>query len=197
MKSIDNYDLIFPFLNFEEEGDFYFIQILKRRKDNSLMNKNNKLITSYYIKSNKEFINEYPDMVKIADSFNAKITIRLNKRNSKKLIIPTIQNLLEVIQQDTNKCVKNIYNNICSTHSSEKELKWLVDLDEEHIPLKQDIIDFINNCRPYDNKNKILLEIPSKTGVHLITKPFDLQYFKGRWSSVEIHKDNPTNLYIP
>jgi hypothetical protein len=47
--------------------------------------------------------------------------------------------------------------------------------------------------------DKVIAEIPTKNGVHLITRPFNLQEFKetfdGDWDI--IHKNNPTLLYCP
>lgn len=33
-QCIDNFNLIKPFLKFDSEDDFYYLQILRRRKDN-------------------------------------------------------------------------------------------------------------------------------------------------------------------
>ena len=35
--TLDNFEKIKPLLKFEQPGNFYFIQIFKRRKDNSSM----------------------------------------------------------------------------------------------------------------------------------------------------------------
>ena len=60
----------------------------------------------------------------------------------------------------------------------------------------RDVISFIDNdCKPFGLK--FLGRIPSKNGYHLITKPFDLQVFSKEFPTVEVHKNNPTNLYIP
>ena len=44
---------------------------------------------------------------------------------------------------------------------------------------------------------KVISIVPTKSGVHLISKPFDLQEFTKKYPHIDIHKDNPTNLYIP
>jgi hypothetical protein len=44
---------------------------------------------------------------------------------------------------------------------------------------------------------KILASIPSKSGIHIITNPFNLAEFTKAFPSIEVHKNNPTNLYIP
>ena len=39
--------------------------------------------------------------------------------------------------------------------------------------------------------------LETKNGSHLIVKPFNIQTFKYIYPEIEVHKDNPTNLYIP
>jgi len=43
---------------------------------------------------------------------------------------------------------------------------------------------------------KVIDLIPSKSGYHLITNPFNLAKFKKLYP-VDVQKDAPTNLYIP
>jgi len=45
--------------------------------------------------------------------------------------------------------------------------------------------------------NKLIDIIPSKNGYHVITSPFDVSEFSKSFPNIDIHKDNPTNLYIP
>lgn len=43
----------------------------------------------------------------------------------------------------------------------------------------------------------LFAEIPTMNGCHLITKPFNLQKFKEKFPEIDVHKNNPTILYIP
>lgn len=51
----------------------------------------------------------------------------------------------------------------------------------------------INTIEP--KGDKILAVIPTLNGVHLITKPFNLQKFKELYPLIDVHKNNPTLLY--
>jgi len=51
---IDNLDKIKPLLNFESEDDFYYLQILQRKKENPELGSNSRVIKNYYIKSVEE-----------------------------------------------------------------------------------------------------------------------------------------------
>jgi hypothetical protein len=39
--------------------------------------------------------------------------------------------------------------------------------------------------------------IPTRAGFHIIASPFNLQKFKERYPEVEVHKKNPTLLFLP
>lgn len=43
----------------------------------------------------------------------------------------------------------------------------------------------------------LFAEIPTMNGCHLITKPFNLQKFKEKFPKIDVHKNNPTVLYVP
>jgi hypothetical protein len=46
--------------------------------------------------------------------------------------------------------------------------------------------------------NEPMMEfIPTKGGVHIITRPFNLNKFKSQYPEIDVHRDNPTCLYFP
>jgi hypothetical protein len=75
---------------------------------------------------------------------------------------------------------------------------WLLDFD--YIPTNSnwypDIEEFLYKSQPI-NTDKLISFIPSNNGIHVITKGFDTREFVKKFPDVEIHKNNPTNLYIP
>jgi hypothetical protein len=42
-----------------------------------------------------------------------------------------------------------------------------------------------------------MYKVPTKNGIHLITNPFNLNAFKFGFPNIDVHKNNPTILYIP
>ena len=47
-----------------------------------------------------------------------------------------------------------------------------------------------------ENSDKVFMTVPTKSGVHLITWPFDLGQFKAKYPNIDVHKNNPTLLYF-
>ncbi len=195
-KMINNIDKILPFLTFESEDDFYYLQILQRKKENPELGSNSRVIKNYYITSQEHLLKRYPEIMKLCDFFNARASIRLNKRSFEKVAFKTMANVANSCMNREYKFIRSSYDRACGLGHNSKNPTWILDLDfipfgREHL----DMLDFIEEDLPKGPKLVEIIE--SKNGIHLITKPFDTRRFRDKYSQIDIHKDNPTNLYIP
>ena len=195
---IDNFDLIKPMLNFESEDEFYFVQILQRKKDNpngvNGSNNSSRLIKAYYINSVEHLDMFKEEMIFFATHFNARVGINLNKRSYEKTAFNTLKKIAEVMHNKNFKMVKRAWNTSCGVHNGGDKI-WLLDIDVKDVDYINNVQSFVQTQQP--SGNKILGVIPSRAGCHIITKGFDLRCFKDEYPEIEIHKNNPTNLYIP
>lgn len=204
---INNFEQIKGLLDFKSEDDFYFVQVFQRKKDNPGIvkgsNNNNRLIKAYYIRSLKHLEEYQQEMINLANLFNARVGINLNKRSFYKTAFNTLKKIAEQMHNKDFMNVKKAYNTSCGIHNGTDDKIWILDIDED---MDLDIIvSFIDDkCYPLSQKDlfghtesKVLAKIPSKTGIHIIVKAFDLREFKVQYPTIEIHKNNPTNLYIP
>ena len=192
---IDNLEQILPLLKFESEDDFYYLQILQRKKENPQVGSNSRVIKNYYITSEQQLIGRYEEIKQLCWVFNARAFIRLNKRSFKKVGMKCMVNIANTMMNGDYKFLKSSYDRACGLGHNDGEKKWVLDLDnvEEISPLMLSFID--NECEPKGAKCYIILK--SKSGFHLITKPFNSQQFSLKYPEIGIHKDSPTNIYIP
>ena len=194
----DNIQLILPFLKFESKDDFYYLQILQRKKENPQIGSNSRVIKNYYITSEQYLLDRYDEIIKLCKVFNARAMIRLNKRSFEKVGFKSMANLANTMMNKEYSFLKASYDRACGLGHNDSEKKWIVDFDFKLTTKDLESYKwFINNQEPEKGKNKILTMIPSKAGFHLITKPFNSETLKKDFNNLEIHKDNPTNLYIP
>lgn len=194
---IDNIQLILPFLKFESKDDFYYLQILQRKKENPQLGSNSRVIKNYYIKSEEYLLDRYDEIKKLCEIFNARAMIRLNKRSFEKVGFKTMANLANTMMNKDYDFLNKSYDRACGLGHNDSEKKWILDIDKQMNSLElMNLSNFIQTCEPY-HKRSILQTIPSKNGFHLICLPFDLREFSTHAPEIEIHKDNPTNLYIP
>ena len=203
---IDNLDKILPLLKFESQDDFYYLQILQRKKENPQLGSNSRVIKNYYVASEDYLIKHYEEIKKLCEVFNARASIRLNKRSFEKVGFKAMTNLANTMMNKEYSFLKASYDRACGLGHNDKNKTWIVDIDKDEVTWLEQILKSISPCEPLGNK--IVVQIPSKSGIHLITKPFNLEQFKKNFEGelkeykmnyieLEIHKDNPTNLYIP
>ena len=211
---VDNFELIKPLLSFDKHGDFYFLQILQRKKDgcnvpNSSDNQR-RLVKDYHITSIEKLYSLRDEIIASCNETGARAYIRLNKRNYRTVSMAFAEETL--MKARTNQEFGNTFNEINSVIGRYPEpgkgnKTWIVDIDNTNVDSKlvKDIKDIIvNYCQPFDVE-KIVAVIPTKSGVHLITRPFNQETFYRMFSQiklsneneVDIKKDNPTVLYAP
>ena len=176
---VDVYDKIKHLLSYESKDDFYYLQVLQRKKDNPHIGSNSRVIKNYYISHPNYIEDRYDEIKDICNIFNARAMLRLNKRSYSKVAFKTIQNIANSMANGEYSFIKKSYDRACGNGHNDKNKTWIVDLDgdisKEYI---NTVSDIINDSEP--EGNKIVCKLSTKNGVHLITKPF-----------------NPINLYIP
>ena len=207
---VDNFKLIRDYLKFESEDDFYFLQILQRKKDGpgpngiKVTGTNNKsrAIKTYCI-SSVEYLDKIEGEVKhLCDYFNARAMIILSRRSYKQTALLEMVQVSNMIMSGQYMNVKSAYYSSCAKSKSIDKY-FLIDIDAEDLEHKELIKNYIQNEARNDEVNygeRILLELPTKHGYHLITTPFDVRgllkvYPKEKQEFV--HKDGPTILYVP
>ena len=191
---INNFELIKNILDFSDSDKFYFIQILKRKKDNPELEKNTKVIDSFYIYSESQFNSVSSKIIDLCDRNNARAYIRLNRRSDKTIALNLLAKVATRIANNEHK-VRDLYDSVAGETHSEENTTWVVDVDYEltnHVHIVETIISSLQketNCKP------ICYQIPTKNGIHLITSPFNIQAFNSHGMNIDIHKDSPTLLY--
>ena len=191
---IDNFNQIRYLLSFDNDDEFYFCQILKRKKENRDLGSNSHLIKAYYIRSFEGFDLDKGEMVCLAKYHNARVYINLNKRSFEHICYHNLKSITDHIMNKDFRGVMKSYNSCCGSFSTDYEKKWIIDIDEIG-DIENDILSFINTIRP--EGDKLIATLNTKNGIHLITKPFDIQAFKDKFPNIDVHKNNPTILYTP
>lgn|SRR5574343_18308 len=194
---IDVFEQIKPLLSFNSSDDFYFLQVFQRRKDMANgAKKNTIIIKDYYIHSMEYFEKKYPEIKALCEFYGARAGLRLNKRSFQKCTFRTMLNITAQIMQEDFHSTKQAFSKAAGQCHNDPVKKWIVDIDTKDKTLVRVVSDFINNeCRP-ENENKVITQLETKNGIHLITTPFDKSQFNKAFQ-IDIQTDNPINLYIP
>ena len=195
--TINNFNLFKTFLNFQE-GFFYEVVILQRKKDNPsiINNQSARIIKSYVVENLNYLINKEEEMIKLAEVFNARVYIKPFLYSKEKLGFKILE-LLSQKFQNKDLDYSNLVVKATGNMSPENRL-WVIDIDYD-IATEREILYIqtaINDCDP--SGDHIMLKVPTPNGVHLITKPFNTQQFLTKqdvYYKCEVKKNNPTILY--
>lgn len=200
---VDNFDKIRNFLTFKEGNDdaFYLIQIMQRSKDFPEGEVHGtKVIRSYYV-SNLEYYNSHIEEIKkMCVVFHARAYIRLNPSSWKACCIKSLGEIANLIENEQYRNIRSVLDGLAGKyHPTGYDKKWIIDVDEHADEPKyiQAIIDAVNECEPHKEETKIIDTIPTRSGMHILTEPFNIAQFRKTYPEhmLDVHKDNPTLLY--
>ena len=208
---VDNFDRLREFMKFDKQGDFYFLELIQRKKDGcnvrSCSNNFHRLVKDFYITSVEKYDSIKDEVISLCNATNARAYLRLNKRNYKDVCMAFAERVLNKIR--TNQEFKNPQREIACVigefHSAGNDKTWVVDCDDTTLSEERvgKVLSKISQCEPIGIE-KVAALIPTKSGVHIISKPFNMDKFnekvddlRNEGGEIEIKKDNPTLLYCP
>ncbi len=200
---MNNFDLIRKMLSFPDENSFYFLQVLKRRKDNPDLGKDMVHLSDYYIYSLEQFDGLKQRIIDQCNTENARAYFRLNRRDAKKVAMQVLKKTVDHITSENYRAVKNAFASCAGEFHSDPDKTWVVDIDNisidgfNHLDKQKDIRQLIIDLQEETGKSARMDFVPTKGGVHIITRPFNLSKFKKQYPDIDVHKDNPTILYCP
>jgi hypothetical protein len=210
---IDNLNLIKELLNFENEGDFYMLYVLKRKKDQPEGERDNhqsvRTIKTYCIESIEHLEKRYDEVKQLCEIFKARAYIHVQKQNQKEVSLNMMVELAQRIQNGQHN-QKSLFDSVVGQLKT-SEKRWIIDVDDSKVPSPMMIAFIEYECRPitvvkfdevgipigHEVGPKVEAVIPTKNGHHLITKRFDVMKFKEKYPNIDIQKKNPTLLYLP
>lgn len=190
---LNNFDK-FPYER--ADGEFYFFQIIKRKKDNpdiSGLHWNNhaRCIKEYSVYSLWELEKRKQEMIDIATTTNSRIYMHPSRRHK-----DNVQKLMCLLMAENIYCNKHslswLYRHACGISKGTNKL-YVVDVDGDKKDLDK-CLDIVKQCRPFREPFTI---IKTKNGYHIIAYPFDVIEFKKHFPHIDIHKNNPTLIYVP
>jgi hypothetical protein len=195
---INNLEIIKPLLNFESKGDFYMLYVLKRKKDQPEDERDNhqsvRTIKTYCIESIEHLERRWSEIQDLCEMFKARAYIHVQKQNHRDVSLNMMVALAQRIQ-DGNPNQKGLFDSVVGQIKTH-EKRWIVDIDTKDEQFDREVQLFINTkCRPFGAK--IIANIRTKNGNHLITERFDVKTFSEKFPEIDIQRKNPTLLYYP
>lgn len=190
---IDNFKQVRSMLAFNTPNTFYFVQVIKRRKDNPGLPRDEKKICEYSIYSLEEFDKREVQIKEEADDNNARVYIHLTTRDAYKIALKTLLLIGEHIDTGSPKAARYAYASACGRYPDKKNgAIWLIDVDVKENSFVQEMLDLLSTLSV-----KIYDVLPTKNGSHIITSPFRRGVFKSKYPDIGIQTDALSLLYMP
>lgn len=181
--------------------DLYFdVQLIRRGKDNPDTPAANYTFKCYYIDS-LELFDRYIDEIKqCCKLFKLRAYISVNAKSKVELSKKTLVKYAEMVALEESKKPWRFCDSVNGSLSGE-EKRWVIDIDdcENNNQYLYYVREAINRCSTkYDNA--IVTTLPTKSGYHIITHPFNTYEFDKHCEYMgikmpEIKKNHITLLY--
>lgn len=178
---------------------YYVIELMRRGKDNPDMRAANYHFKNYYIYSWRD-LDKYEDEIKnICDLLRLRAYASVNYKLMSQVALDTLAESARRIAAHDYKKFYNIFESSSGKFVDKKNSTWIIDIDGDDLDKTDIIKNFINNCKS-KYKEKILFEMPTKSGLHLITKGFDRESFNHKClekfnKKIDIKENHLTLLY--
>lgn len=196
---IDNFNILSKwFINLIDSRDFFFVQVIQRRKDCKI-DTNYNVIKDYYFFNEETFLSKKKEITTLCKAFNARAYFWVNPRNCKEVQYELIRETLKAIEVGSYKLFSNLSKAIGHKRSSNFKSIWILDFDTKDTELITKYLDIAMGCK-HAGSSLVFDLIPTVNGYHALTKGFDLKQFNqqlaiAKLDNIDIHKDNPTVLY--
>lgn len=193
MTMVDNTELIAQYIDDKDDGDTFWYTELLDRRTNGLSRF--KLLRNFEHNSRLHFLQRVDTIRLLCEQTGLRAYTRLSPRSRKKVGHELIAHLFKTVVMDkVYGQAGRAYASTCGKHPIHDRKLWLFDVDikpgfERSAALEMEQVEH------YLSENSALVgKIPTKNGWHLIARPHHVNYSH---DGIELHKDNPTVLYIP
>lgn len=183
------------------EGDSYFVvELIRRGKDNPDLPAANYHFKNYYIRKPKDLDKYEQEIKSLCEMLHLRAYASVNIKSFKQVSLNTMAELARRIAKNDYRKNYAVFESCSGQYCHSKDKQWVVDLDDckLHDEYPETIKELINHCKP--GGDKIVTEFPTKSGVHIITLPFDREQFAELCEEydikdVDIKKNHLTLLY--
>lgn len=183
-----------------EDDSYFVIELMRRGKDNPNMPAANYHFKNYYIRK-PEDLDKYENEIKtLCEVMRLRAYASVNIKSFKQVSLDTMAELARRIANNDYKKNYAVFESCSGQYCHSGDKQWVIDLDNCKIgdTFVNCIEDYIRDCEPF-GVEKIITRIPTRSGVHLITAPFNRKQFgdkcKIHTEIPDIKKNHLTLLY--
>lgn len=184
------------------EDSYFVVELMRRGKDNPDMPAANYHFKNYYIRK-PEDLDKYGNEIKtLCEVLRLRAYASVNIKSFKQVSLDTMAELAKRIANNDYRKTYAVFESCSGSYCYSEDKTWVIDLDDCKMDDKKvkKVYEILNRTKPY-NTEKVIAQFPTKSGVHLITRPFDIKEFDLVYGGcfndeeVDIKKNHLTLLY--
>lgn len=186
---VDNHEKIAAFFPEEDDGDtFFYTELLDRRHHKG--SNQFRTLKTFYHRSQMHFATQWETIKNLCDNTGARAYTRLTPRSYKMVGRAFTTLVVASAMAEDWRAMHRRYASACGLAPKAGFKLWLFDIDQ---PGSVDAVA-LEERLGFGGLDVLVTSVPSRKGHHLIVRPHHVDY---RHDGIELHKDNPTNLYVP
>ena len=186
---------------------FFTIQLIRRGKDCPDLPAANYTFKTYYIDNMEEYARAREEIIEICKIFPFRAYISVNCKSKTRSQSRVLIKIAQAIEMGETKKPWRMFNAACDEVANRNDKRWIVDVDSSDYRVVEPMRILVVSCASkYDANEIILMQVPTKSGFHLITRPFNIEQFKNKFEMMreqmilkiecpDIKKNHLTLLY--
>lgn len=180
----DNFNRFREFMQLPEQegGDaYYVIELVRRGKDCPDLPAANYHFKNYYIDTLAKYDKVQDEIRLLCRTLRLRAYVSVCRKSFRRVTMNTLAEMARRASLDDFRRPYAVFESCSGKDVGKDDKYWVVDIDD--CPFESDsstrkvaIRNFINQwCEP--KGDKVELELPTRSGVHFIARPFDLKEF--------------------
>lgn len=158
---------------------YYVVELIRRGKDNPTLNAANYHFKNYYIYSIQDLDKYTAEIKKLCDTLNLRAYASVNYKLMAQVAHEALAEGARRLAAGDCKRFYNIFESCSGKFRDKKNKAWVMDVDTKDYTSKSlaRLCEYINNM-PSKYTCNVMCSIPTRSGIHLICRPFDRKKFK-------------------
>ena len=186
-----------------ERGDkYYVIELVRRGKDCPDLPAANYHFKNYYIDTLDKYDKVQDEIKLLCKTLRLRAYVSVNRKSYSRVAMSTVAEMARRASLNDFRKPYAIFESCSGKFVDKDDKHWVIDIDGVPPQIHDFVVDayktVITKCRPEGVKVELVL--PTKHGIHLITKPFDREEFfrtlsDYHYSTPDIKENHLTLLY--
>lgn len=197
----DNFERFRPFMQLPEKdgGDaYYVIELVRRGKDCPDLPAANCHFKNYYIDTLEKYGKVQEEIRILCRTLRLRAYVSVNRKSFRQVTMNTVAEMSRRAALDDFRRPYAVFESCSGKFVDKNDKHWIIDVNDCSWTNAVYVEDLIRKCCPEGDKVELVL--PTRSGYHLITRPFDIGGFqlmlKERGMEVpDIKKNHLTLLY--